>query len=56
MKAAMKNALKAFMVKHLEDFKNEANKDAETIDYYADHCISEFERYLKAYSDFKEDK
>ena len=55
MKAVMKKALKDFMVKHLNDFRNEEHKDAETIDYYADHCISEFERYLKAYYDFKEE-
>lgn len=55
MKATLKHALKEFMVKHLVDFSKEANKDTETIDYYADHCISEFERYLKAYYDFKEE-
>lgn len=36
MKAALKHALKEFMVKHLVD-------------------VSEFEKYLKAYYDFKEE-
>lgn len=54
MKAVMRKALKDFMVKHLFDFANEASKDPETIDHYAEHCIGEFERYLKAYYDFKE--
>ena len=55
MKAALKTSLKSFLIKHLEDFRKEPDKGAETIDYYADHCISEFERFLNAYYDFKED-
>lgn len=55
MKAVQRNALKEILMKHLIDFRNEENKDVSVMEHYAEHSVEEFERYLKAYHEFKED-
>lgn len=55
MKRVIKDSFKGIMVKHLIDFALEKDKDLRTIEHYADHCVTEFERYLRAYNEFKEE-
>ena len=55
MKRVIKDSFKGIMVKHLIDFALEKDKDLHTIEHYADHCVTEFERYLRAYNEFKEE-
>ena len=55
MKRVLRDSIKGIMVKHLIDFALEKDKDLRTIEYYAENCVAEFERYLRAYNEFKED-
>lgn len=55
MKKVIRNSFKGIMVKHLIDFALEKDKDLATIEHYAEHCVAEFERYMKAYNEFRED-
>jgi len=56
MKRVIRDSFKGIMIKHLIDFVLEKDKDLETIEHYAEHCVNEFERYLRAYNDFKEER
>lgn len=56
MKKVIRNSFKGIMVKHLIDFALEKDKSLNTIEHYAEHCVEEFERYLRAYNEFKEEK
>jgi len=56
MKRVIRDSFKGIMVKHLIDFALEKDKDLATIEHYAEHCVNEFERYLRAYNDFKEER
>lgn len=55
MKAQQRSALKEITLKHLIDFKAEEDKELPTMEHYAEHLAREFERYLRAYNDFKEE-
>lgn len=54
MKRVVRDSFKTILKKHLIDFALEQNKDTATIEHYAEHCVTEFERYLRAYNEFKE--
>lgn len=56
MKRVLRESLKGILVKHLMDFTMEKDKTLATIEHYAEHSVTEFERYLEAYNDFKEEK
>lgn len=55
MKRVIKQSMKELMVKYLTEFRHEKDKDTTTIEHYANNFVNEFERYLSAYHDFKED-
>ena len=41
--------------KALTEFSRESNQGEEQIDAYAKNVVNDFERYLRAYYEFKED-
>lgn len=43
------------LVKYLLEFTKEPQKDISTIEHYAEKFVSDYERYLVAYNEFKED-
>jgi len=47
--------LKALIEKALTEFSHESNQDEEQVEAYAKSVVNDFERYLKAYYEFKED-
>lgn len=56
MKKVIHDSFKSIIANHLAEFAREkGNTNKPIIDHYAEHCVAEFERYLKAYNDFKED-
>lgn len=55
MKRVVRNALEEIIMKHLIDFALEKDKNTATIKHYAEHTVEEFERYLRAYNEFKGD-
>ena len=55
MKKVIRKSMKEILFKHLVDFANEKDKDTATIEHYAEHFVDEFDRYLQAYKEFKED-
>ena len=55
MKRVIKESLKALLVKRFSEFAREKNQDAQQIETYANNFVTEFERYLAAYNEFKED-
>lgn len=55
MKKVIKSSLQEIALRHLVDFGFEKEKDTNTARHYAEHLVNEFERYLGAYNEFKED-
>lgn len=55
MKKVIKQSLKELFFKYLMEFRHETDKDSRQIESYANNFVTEFERYLEAYNDFKED-
>ena len=55
MKATVKASLKMLIEKALTEFSRESNQGEEQIDAYAKNVVNDFERYLRAYYEFKED-
>lgn len=55
MKKVIKQSLRDIAVKVLIDFGYEKDKSHAIVEPYADSLTEQFERYLKAYNDFKED-
>lgn len=55
MKAAVKASLKMLFEKALTEFSRESNQGREQVDAYAKSVVNDFERYLRAYYEFKED-
>ena len=56
MKDVIRQSMKEMLVKLLLEFTNDsARKDVPLIEHYAESFCENFERYLKAYHEFKED-
>lgn len=55
MKKVIKKSMKELLIKYLTEFRAEDDKDNLQIESYANNFVTEFERYLEAYNDFKED-
>lgn len=56
MKHTLKASLALLMEKYLIEFMRDPNyKDAGQIQHYATKFADDYERYLRAYNDFKED-
>ncbi len=55
MKKEIKQSMKKLLMARLEEFSHEPKQDKVTIEHYANNFVTEFERYLRAYNDFKED-
>ena len=55
MKKAIKEGMKNLVVKYLTEFAHDKEKDAGTIECYANNFVNDFERWMAAYNDFKED-
>ena len=55
MKRVIKESMKSLLVKYLSEFSREKDPDARQIECYANNFVTEFERYLAAYNEFKED-
>lgn len=55
MKRVIKEGMKNLVVKYLSEFARENEKDAGTIEHYANNFVNDFERWMAAYNDFKED-
>lgn len=55
MKPVIKQSMKTILIKYLNEFLTEKEKDFSTVEHYAHNCVEEIERYLKAYNEFKED-
>ena len=55
MKKVIRQSFRMILIKHLFEFALEKDKSVSTVEHYADHAIEEFDRYLKAYNEFKED-
>ena len=55
MKATVKESLEMLIKKALTEFSRESNQSREQIDAYAKSVVNDFERYLRAYYEFKED-
>ena len=55
MKPVVKQSMVNMMTKYLMNFRAEPDKDDAQIASYASHFADEFERYLSAYNDFKEE-
>ena len=55
MKATIKASLEKLIKKTLTEFSRESDQGEEQIDAYAKNTAYDFERYLKAYYEFKED-
>ena len=55
MKVTVKTSLKLLIEKALTEFSRESDQGEEQIDAYAKNVVNDFERYLRAYYEFKED-
>lgn len=55
MKSVIKDSMKTMLVKYFANFGMERERDMKQCKSYADSFVNEFERYLKAYNEFKED-
>lgn len=56
MKRTIKQSLKMIMFKYLLEYANcERNKDFSEAEHFAERFVEEFDRYLTAYYEFKED-
>lgn len=55
MKSVIRDSMKTMLVKYFADFGMERERDMKQCESYADSFIAEFDRYLKAYNEFKED-
>lgn len=55
MKRVIRQSLKEMFFRYLSEFCNEKEKDTAQIEHYAENFTNEFDRYLSAYYDFKED-
>ena len=55
MKVTVKESLEMLINKALTEFSRESDQGEEQIDAYAKNTAYDFERYLKAYYEFKED-
>lgn len=55
MKPVIKQSMETILIKYLNEFLTEKEKDFSTVEHYAHNCVEEFDRYLKAYNEFKED-
>jgi hypothetical protein len=55
MKSVIKDSMKTMLVKYFANFGMERERDMKQCESYADSFVDEFERYLKAYNEFKED-
>lgn len=56
MKRVIKDSMRTILFNLLVDFSTEEKMDSETIKHYVDQFITNFERYLRAYNDFKDYK
>lgn len=55
MKKVVRDSMKDMCVKMLKDFRSETEQDDGQVEAYANNFVSSFERYLRAYNEFKED-
>lgn len=55
MKKVIKDSMRDMLVKLLMEFMNEKDKNTTTVVAYAESFCDNFERYLRAYKEFKED-
>lgn len=56
MKAVIRQSMKEMLFKLLLEYNNDTTrKDNAVIEHYAESFVENFERYLKAYNEFKED-
>ena len=55
MKTTVKTSLKMLIEKALTEFSRESDQGEEQIEAYAKSVVNDFERYLRAYYEFKED-
>lgn len=55
MKRVIRDSMKTMLTKYFANFGMEKDRDMKQCQSYADNFIEEFERYLKAYNEFKED-
>ncbi len=55
MKKVLKESMESMLTKTLTEFSHEKEQDPETIKCYTDKFIDDFERYLRAYNEFKEE-
>ena len=55
MKRVIRSSLKLILVKAFVEFALEKDHDSKQIEAYANGTVEEFERYLAAYNEFKED-
>ena len=55
MKRVIKQSMKEMLSKCFAEFSHEKEQDTAQIESYTNKFIDDFERYLNAYYDFKED-
>lgn len=55
MKRVIKDAMKSMLIKYFTNFGMEKERDMKQCQSYADNFLEEFERYLRAYNEFKEE-
>ena len=55
MKKIIKSSMKEMLMRYLTNFSHEKEMDSVQIESYANNFVNEFERYLNAYNDFKEE-
>lgn len=55
MKRVIKDSMEQMLIKYFANFGMEKERDMKQCQSYADAFLEEFERYLRAYNEFKED-
>lgn len=55
MNKTIKQSMKEMLYTRLLEFSYETTKDLSTVEHYAEKFVEDFERYLRAYKEFKED-
>ena len=55
MKKILKKSMKQMLIKCLAEFSKEKDQSPAQVETYANNFVNEYERYLNAYNEFKED-
>lgn len=55
MKKILKKSMKQMLIKYLAEFSKEKDQSPAQVETYANNFVNEYERYLNAYNEFKED-